>query len=149
MKVYLGTDHRGFKLKERIIRWLNGQDYEVEDVGAATYDENDDYPVYAEKLGSRVSSDTGSMGVLLCGSGAGAVAAVNKIRGIRASVGLSPEQVRAGRHDDDLNVLVIAADFTEEKEARKMIESFLKTSFDTTQQRYQRRINQIKELENG
>ena len=149
MKIYLGTDHRGFKLKERIIRWLDGQDYEVEDVGATTYDENDDYPVYAEKLGSRVSSDTGSMGVLLCGSGAGAVAAVNKIRGIRASVGLSPEQVRAGRHDDDLNVLVIAADFTEEKEARKMIESFLKTSFDTTQQRYQRRINQIKELENG
>ena len=149
MKVYLGTDHRGFELKNKLKTWLASQGYEIEDIGAHKYSLDDDYPVYAEKLGSRVSSDTGSMGVLLCGSGAGAVAAVNKIRGIRASVGLSPEQVRAGRHDDDLNVLVIAADFTEEKEARKMIESFLKTSFDTTQQRYQRRINQIKELENG
>lgn len=148
MKIFLGSDHRGYELKEKIAKWLQDEGHSIEDVGASSYEKNDDYPVFSKKIGDNVSLENGSMGILLCGSGAGAVAAVNKVKGIRASLGLNPDQVRAGRNDDDINVLVIAADFTLEDEAKRLVDSFLNTPFDATQERYQRRIDQISKLEN-
>ncbi len=147
MKVYLAADHRGFELKEKIKKSLQEEDRQVDDLGAHEYREDDDYPLYAERVGRAIQVDPESRGILFCGSGVGATAAVNKIRGVRASVGFDPEQVSAGRHDDDMNVLVIAADFTSTERAESLIESFLETSFDQRTGRYQHRINQIKELE--
>jgi RpiB/LacA/LacB family sugar-phosphate isomerase len=148
MKVYIGTDHRGFRLKESLKQWLAKEGYVVEDVGAGELDTNDDYPIFAEKVGRAVVSDSDSRGILLCGSGVGAVAAVNKIDGVRGSVGFSKEQVHDGRNDDDMNILVIAADHTSEEVAQEMIKEFIETVFDVSQPRYQRRIDQITELEN-
>lgn len=147
MRIYVGSDHRGFELKEKIKKWLRSQGYGFEDVGALAYEPNDDYPLYTEKVGRAVSTSRQSKGILLCGSGVGAVAAANKIRGVIASVGFLPEQVKAGRHDDDMNVLVLAADFISQEQAIEIITAFLTTSFDKTQERYQRRIDQIKVLE--
>lgn len=146
MKVYLGTDHRGFDLKEKIKVWLTQWGHNWQDLGAYEFDPKDDYPLYAEKVGSVVSKEQGSKGVLLCGSGVGIEVAANKIDGVKASIGKSPEQVRAGREDDDMNVLVIAADYTDEDEAKKMIEVFLKTEFKGLS-RHKRRIEDIKRLE--
>ena len=147
MKVYLGTDHRGFELKEKLKAWLLAEGYEVEDLGAHEYAPDDDYPVMSERVGRAAAADAGSRGILLCGSGAGAVAAANKIRGIRASIGFDEGQVKAGRNDDDMNVLVIAADFISPERAEKLVKAFLETPFDKHTHRYQHRINQIKELE--
>jgi len=145
MKIYLGTDHRGFELKEKIKNWLSGK-YQVEDLGAFEYDKDDDYTLYAEKVASLVAHQPDSRGILLCGSGVGVNVVANKIDGVRAGIGKSVEQVKAAREDDDMNILVIAADFTRELEAKRMVETFLQTKFDK-EARHKRRLSDIEKIE--
>lgn len=144
MKIYLGSDHRGYKLKEKIAKWLFDNGYDFEDMGAEYYDEKDDYTVYAERVASVVRDR--DRGILLCGSGVGVDVVANKFDGIRASIGKSAEQVRAGRNDDDMNVLVIAADYTKENEAIDMVSAFLETKF-SGKKRFQKRLADIEKLE--
>jgi ribose 5-phosphate isomerase B len=146
MKVYLGADHKGYKLKERIAKWLFVWEHEYEDLGADHLDPNDDYTVYAEKVASMVALEAGSRGILLCGSGVGVDIVANKFDGIRSSIGKNPDQVRAGRNDDDMNILVLAADFTKDHEAKEMVKAFLETEFDG-KERYVKRLEEIKKLE--
>ncbi|OGM05392.1 hypothetical protein A2125_02125 [Candidatus Woesebacteria bacterium GWB1_43_5] len=145
MKVYIGADHRGYKLKEKVVKWLFEWKYEFADMGADRLNTKDDYTVYAEKVASMVARDR-VRGILLCGSGVGVEVMANKFDGVRAAIGKSPEQVRAGRRDDDMNVLVIAADFTKEPEARQMVKAFLETKFGG-KARYKRRLADIKKIE--
>lgn len=146
MKIYLGADHRGYDYKEKVKEWLTKEGYEFTDLGAYKYDESDDYPEFAEKVGYMVASEEKSRGILICGSGVGVDVVANKIDGIRASIGKEKAQVIAGRRDDRMNILVIAADFTTQKEMHEMIEAFLKTEYEVNE-RHDRRLEQIKELE--
>jgi ribose 5-phosphate isomerase B len=147
MKIYLGADHRGFALKEKIKNWLEKFSYEHEDMGAYKLDGADDYTLYAEKVASVVSDNAPSArGVLVCGSGVGMDVAANKIDGARASFGLDDEQVSAGRKEDDMNILVLAADYVNEDRAKKMLEAFLKTEFDG-KKRHAKRLEEIKRIE--
>jgi ribose 5-phosphate isomerase B len=151
MKIYLGADHRGFVLKEKIASWLFEWGYAFEDIGASIFDKGDDYTKYATEVGSLVSRSsfakaTEDKGILLCGSGVGVDVVASKFDGVRAAIGKSPEQVRAGRNDDDLNILVLAADYTKDEEAKKMVKAFLETKF-SGKSRYKRRLKQISQLE--
>ncbi len=158
MKTYIGSDHRGYKLKEKVFQYLVDSGYEVEDYGAYELDPEDDYTVYAEKVGSVVGEHYvdarreehkkhGDVrGILLCGSGVGVDVVANKFDGVRASIGKEAKQVKNGREDDDMNVLVIAADFTKEDEAKKMVKVFLETKFDG-KARHKRRLEEIKRIE--
>ncbi|OGM76508.1 hypothetical protein A2210_00825 [Candidatus Woesebacteria bacterium RIFOXYA1_FULL_40_18] len=151
MKIFLGADHRGYELKEKVARWLFDAKYEFEDMGADHLDPEDDYTVYAEKVASMVSRSafakaSADKGILLCGSGVGVDVATNKFDGVRAGIGKSPQQVKAGRNDDDMNILVIAADFTKEAEAKEMVKAFLETKF-SGKSRFKRRIEDIKKIE--
>ena len=146
MKIYIGADHRGFNLKAKVKLWLYDWNYEFDDLGALALDLKDDYTVYAELVAKKVAKTPDSFGILICGSGVGVDASANKFDGIRSSVGKSAEQVKAGRHDDDMNVLVIAADFTNEAEAKGMIKIFLETDFGK-EERYERRLEEIKVIE--
>lgn len=147
MTIYIGADHRGFKLKEKVIRWIYDlRKYDFEDLGAYVYEEGDDYNKYAELVASLVADNDKSLGILICGSGVGVEVVANKFDGIRASVGKNPRQVEAGRMDDDMNILVIAADFTIDSEAKAMIKAFLETKFEGLA-RYKRRLSEIKKLE--
>lgn len=146
MKLYIGADHRGFNLKQLIIESLSLKGYEVVDLGAFELDGNDDYTVYAEKVAREVSKDIQNRGILLCGSGVGVDVVANKIDGIRASIGLTPEQVVSGRKDDDMNVLVIAAEFTQEEAVWAMLDAFLSTDFDEKES-HKRRLMDIAEIE--
>lgn len=146
MKIFIGSDHRGYKLKESIARWLFDLEHAYLDVGALSLDPKDDYTKYAEEVASLVAANKGSRGVLLCGSGVGVDVVANKFDGIRASLGKSVLQVEAGRNDDDMNILVIAADFTTEKEAKAMLIAFLETKFDGLA-RHERRIEEIEKVE--
>ncbi|EKD58048.1 MAG: hypothetical protein ACD_57C00041G0002 [uncultured bacterium] len=146
IKVYIGSDHRGFELKEKIFQWLVDGEYEVEDFGAYELDPGDDYTIFAEKVASMVGKDKYALGILLCGSGVGVDVTANKFDGVRASIGRSPEQVRAGRNDDNMNVLVIASDFTKGEEAKEMVKVFLETDF-SGKTRYKRRLEDIKRIE--
>ena len=146
MKIYLGADHKGFALKEKISKWLFEWGYTFEDLGAERLEPKDDYTVYAQRVASLVAKEEGSRGILLCGSGVGVDATANKFDGVRASLGKSPEQVRAGRNDDDMNTLVLAADYTKEEEARGMLKAFLETKF-AGKERFVRRLEDIKKIE--
>jgi ribose 5-phosphate isomerase B len=156
MKVYIGADHRGYKLKEKLKKWLKEKKYFVEDMGAYELDKSDDYTLYAEKVALMVKDNVGSSsfakasadkrGILLCGSGVGVDVVANKFDGIRASIGKSDKQVKAGRRDDNMNVLVIASDFTKELEAKSMIKTFLRTKYEKIA-RHERRLEEISRIE--
>ena len=119
---------------------------EIEDVGAHVLDENDDYTTYAGRVASGVSMAKDSRGILFCGSGVGVDIMANKFDGVRSSVGIKPEQVVSGRRDDNMNVLVIAADYTSEDDAFAMIEAFLKSEYKENE-RYERRLSDIRKIE--
>ena len=152
MKIYIGSDHRGFHLKEKIFKWLVENDYLVEDMGAYEYDKEDDYTLYAEKVASVVGASSVTKatedirGVLLCGSGVGVDIVANKFDGVRASVGIDSEQIKSGRKDDDMNILVLAADHTGEHKAKDMVKAFLETKFDK-KTRHKRRLSEIEKIE--
>jgi ribose 5-phosphate isomerase B len=146
VKIFIGADHRGYELKEKIAQWLFDMEYAFQDLGALTLDPNDDYTKYAEDVASLVAKTEGSRGVLLCGSGVGADIVANKFDGIRAGIGKDVFQVEAGRNDDDMNILVIAADFTDERDAKAMLIAFLETKF-AGKARYERRLQEIEKIE--
>ena len=148
MKIYLGSDHRGYNLKEKVTQWLFEWKYSFEDMGADFYDPDDDYTLYAERVAVLVrdSDREGRMGILLCGSGVGVGVTANKFDGVRASIGKNVDQVKAGRSDDDMNVLVLAADYTSDTEAKEMVKIFLETKFDY-KSRHKRRLEEIAKIE--
>jgi ribose 5-phosphate isomerase B len=146
MKIYIGADHRGFELKEKISKWLFEMDHAFQDLGAQSLDPEDDYTKPAMEVASLVAKNEGSRGILLCGSGVGVEVVANKFDGVRAAIGKDIFQIEAGRADDDMNVLVIAADYTEEKEAKAMLIAFLETKF-SGKARYERRLEEIEKIE--
>jgi len=144
--IYLGSDHRGFELKEALRAWLVSEDYQVEDLGAHVYDANDDYPDYALKVAQKVAADPNGRGILLCGSGVGVDIVANKVDGVRSGIGLNDDQATAARRDDNINVLVIATDYISEENAKKMIKVFLTTEF-SGEQRFTDRLQKVEAIE--
>lgn len=145
MILYIGADHRGFQLKESVKEFLKESGYTVEDVSADSYDENDDYVDFAKYVGQKVDVDATSKGILICGSGVGMDASVNKFINIRGALAFSSEQAMASRTDDDANVLILASDFTDEEAAKRIISVWLQSSF-SGEERYKRRIEKLRDL---
>ncbi|MDP1710598.1 MAG: RpiB/LacA/LacB family sugar-phosphate isomerase, partial [candidate division WWE3 bacterium] len=85
--IYLGTDHRGFALKEKIRQWLTEWNHEFEDLGNTVCDQTDDYPDFAAQVGRRVAENPAeNRGILLCGSGVGVDVVANKFKGVRSAL---------------------------------------------------------------
>lgn len=147
MKIFIGADHRGFELKEFLKKKLVERNLDCEDVGNFTYDINDDYSDFAFKVGQKVSLNPGSLGILICGSGAGVCFAVNKIKGIRGALALNSEMAKMIRNDDDINVLCLASDFITQETAWETVKAFLETDFKN-EEKYLRRIKKVEEYEN-
>lgn len=145
--IYLGTDHRGFELKERIKGWLDQWDYPYKDMGAFEYDKDDDYPDFAKAVAEKVAAEPDAKGILICGSGVGVVIAANKIKGIRAGTAINAGQIKDSVSDEDTNILGISADYLS-GQAEEVVKTFLETRF-SGQARHIRRVNKIKELENA
>jgi ribose 5-phosphate isomerase B len=143
--IYIGADHRGFRLKEEIKKWLESQQYEYRDLGAEEYDKDDDFPDISIKLAETVAIEA-AKGILVCGSGAGASIAANKVKGIRAGLCTSEKQTKAARNDDDINVLCISADSVSVEDNIKIVSVFLATMF-SSEEGFVRRINKIKTYE--
>lgn len=147
MLIYLGSDHRGFQLKEYIKALLKNMGYEVSDVGAFRYDTNDDYPDFASLVAERVSRDhENSRGILICGSGVGMDVVANKFPMIRAALVANPDQAFDSRNDDDANILCLASNYADAEIIKKIVMSWLKTPF-SREERHRRRINKIHEIE--
>ncbi len=143
--IFIGADHRGFRLKEEIKKWLESQQYEYRDLGADEYNKDDDYPDISIKLAETVVNENGR-GILICGSGAGASIAANKVKGIRAGLCTSEKQTKSARNDDDINVLCISADAISVDLNLRVVAVFLATMF-SSEERFVRRINKIKDYE--
>jgi len=146
MKIYLGADHKGYNLKKKVAEWLMDLKHDFEDLGAEEYDKSDDYTKYAARVASVVADEENSFGILICGSGVGVDIMANKFDGARASFGKNASQVKAGRRDDDMNILVLAADYTDNSTAKKMVKTFLGTKFDKAA-RHKRRLETIERIE--
>lgn len=149
MTIYLGADHGGFALKEKLKQMLTGEGYDVVDLGAATNLPDDDYPDYAHAVAEAVGKNPGSdgdRGIVICRSGFGVDITANKFRGVRAALPMSPDHIYQGRHDDNVNILALAADFMDEAMAQKIVKTFLSTPF-AKEERYQRRLDKIAKFE--
>lgn len=143
--IYLGADHRGFKLKEKIKKWLDEWGHEYEDIGPFEYNKDDDYPLYAAKVAESIT-EPDDRGMIICGSGVGVDEVANKFDGIRSGLAINTEQIKSARHDDNINVLAIASDFTSEEDAQEIVKTFLKTEF-ADEERFNRRLGEIGEIE--
>jgi len=144
MMIYLGADHRGFKLKEKIKAWLEEWREEYEDMGNSKYDPEDDFPDYAGKVARKIQAG-GGLGILLCGSGGMALAA-NKFKGVWAVEAWDVERARHAREDDGANVLAVSADAVDEVRLKQMIRAWLKAEVKT-EEKYVRRLGKIRQLE--
>lgn len=147
MKIYLGADHAGFELKEKIKSFLLEKDFDVEDCGAFTFDQNDDYPNLVLNAARKTSEDSSAFGIVFGKSGTGECIVANKAKGVRAALGFNKENVELSRLHNDANVLSLGSLFVNEKLAKELVKIFLETKF-TNEERHVRRINKIKELEN-
>lgn len=146
MRVYIGSDHRGFKLKEKIKQWLTQEGYEVEDVGAYLLDPDDDYVDFGIRVAELVEGgESHDRGILLCGSGHGMDILANRFRGVNAILAFNIEVTRQGREHEGANVLVLPANWVEEEEAKERVRVFLETEVNNDE-RYQHRRLRMKNL---
>ncbi len=145
MKVFVASDHAGFVKKNELIERL-AHEFEVTDLGPASLDPQDDYPVFAEKVGRAVVGNPDSFGVLLCRSGEGMEIAANKVDGVRAALVWKEHLAVETRSDNDSNVVVFASDEHKLEDLYKMTKAFLLTPF-SGMERHRRRIDEIKEIE--
>ena len=147
MKIYVGADHGGYELKDKVRQWLTEWGYQSEDVGAHQLDPADDYPEFAFKVAEKVASEADAVGVLLCRSGGGVTIAANKVRGIRAVPVYTVEQAQHARRDNDANVISLAGDWVTDEEVKALLKTYLETPYSKAK-RHQRRLDQIAAYEN-
>lgn len=146
MKIYIGTDHNGYKDKEQIIRYLKDLGHEVIDDGNEQSDPADDFPLYASKVVKDVLiNPDGSRGILLCGSGQGMCMAANRYKGIRACLCRDENDAHSARYEDDANVLCLSADNTSWPYIEKILITWLNTIF-SNEPRYVRRVKELDNL---
>src|SRR3989338_10701892 len=107
MKIYIAADHAGFYLKKELIKYLGIKGFEVEDLGAFEMNEADDYPDFVIPCAQKVADDTGSVGIVIGGSGQGEAIAANKVKGIRAAVyyGGNSQIPKLAKEHNDANIL--------------------------------------------
>lgn len=146
MHVHIGTDHAGFELKNRLVQALRDKGHEVTDHGAHAYDALDDYPPFCTEVGQGVVAVSGSLGVVIGGSGNGEQIAANKVRGIRAALVWNEETARLARQHNDANVISVGARQHTEEELEELIDIFLAEPFPG-EERHQRRIDLISQYE--
>ena len=139
MRVYLGSDHAGFALRQRLLGRVAELGHDPVDLGPAEYDDDDDYPPYCLLVGTRVVADPGSLGVVIGGSGNGEAIAANKVPGVRCALAFSEQTARLGREHNDANVLSLGARMYDEDTAVGYAETFLATAFSGAA-RHARRI---------
>ena len=163
MKIYIGSDHTGFEVKEKLKIYLSelGLGYEVEDKGAFTYDADDDYPDFIREVAIAVANDPErSRGVILGGTGQGEAMCANRVKGARAAVFYGEaiaqgvidikgekssdpfEIVKLARTHNDANILSLSVRFLSEDQIKFATQLFLKTEFKA-EERHIRRINKL------
>lgn len=144
MRVAIGSDHRGYHLKEQIIAMLRSKGHEVDDAGACGT-ESCDYPDFAAMVAKKVSQGAAERGVLICGTGMGMAICANKFRGVRAAPCNDEVTAELSRRHNDLNVLCLSGDMLSPRAVERIVEAWFSTPFEGG--RHERRVEKIRELE--
>ncbi len=148
MKIYIGSDHAGFELKEKLVPFLKELGHEVEDKGAYSLDPQDDYPDFVIPVAQAVADNPEqSRGIVLGGSGQGEAICANRFKGVRAFTYYVPSRgevniVEDSRSHNDSNVISLGARFLSEEEARTAVKLWLETPF-SKEERHIRRIAKL------
>jgi ribose 5-phosphate isomerase B len=146
MKVAVAFDHRGVKLRDRILETLVALSHEVVDLGTDTDAERVDYPDKAREIGEAIRAGDADRGVLVCGSGVGASVAASKLPGIRAAVCHDTYSAHQGVEHDDMNVLCLGSGVVGADLAAELLRAFLAARFDGGE-RYVRRLEKVERME--
>ncbi len=144
-KIYIGADHRGFPLKDKIVKLLGRRGYTVEDMGTFDGTNNCDYPKVACRVAHAVAKTKGGRGVLVCMSGIGQAIAANKVRGAYAALCCNAEAAALSRQHNNANILVLGAKFVKEKDIPGILDAWLAAEFEGG--RHGRRFKQIQKIE--
>jgi len=144
MRIAVGSDHRGFSIRPKIIEWIQEMGHEVTDVGSHTPDPVD-YPDIAATVGRMVISDQVDRGVLICGTGFGMSIAANKVRGIRAAACHDDVTAEMSRRHNDANILCLSAELLGDRVIQRMLKIWFDTPFEGG--RHARRVQKIANLE--
>ncbi|MBI4150885.1 RpiB/LacA/LacB family sugar-phosphate isomerase [Candidatus Woesearchaeota archaeon] len=152
--IYIGADHAGFALKEKLKAYLQSKGLHVKDFGAWKLNPTDDYPDYAIPVAELVAK-TGEKGILVCGSAEGVCIAANKVKGVRAIAAKDAITAKMSREHNDANVLCLAGGQTKKKmndlgipfpKAKQIVDVWLKTAF-SNEERHRRRLKKIEAFE--
>jgi len=141
MRVFLGSDHAGFKLKEKVKKFLSKKNISFKDVGTHSA-KSCDYPDYAKTLARMVQKNKGSFGVLVCGTGTGTAITANRFNGVRAVQATSNYLTKMAREHNNANVISLGAKIIKEKQAIQFVNTFLKTPF-SKESRHARRVKKM------
>ncbi len=139
-KIGIASDHRGYKMKQKITKYLNKKGYIVVDYGGEGLS-NDDYTEFGFKLGKAVSNHDVEKGIAICGSGIGISIACNKVKKVRCAKVDNTSEVKWARRDNDANIIAISGKMPLFR-AKDIVDAFLKYSFNGAE-RYKRRIAQL------
>jgi ribose 5-phosphate isomerase B len=144
MKIAIASDHRGFKLKNALGKYLKDQGYAIFDVGTYS-DEPCDYPDYTYLAATAVKNKKADRAIVICYTGIGSCIAANKIKGIRAALVYSPKSACLSRRHNNSNVLVLPSHLFKTKDAERIVLRWLREEFEGG--RHFRRLQKIKEIE--
>lgn len=142
MKIGIANDHRGVKLKRKIVDYLHDHGYSCVNYGTNS-DESVDYVDYAEKLCKSILKEEVTLGILICGTGIGMSIAANKINGIRCARVTTEEDAKLAKEHNMANVIAFGEDV---KDYKKIVDAFIKTEY-SSEPRHKRRIDKIMKLE--
>lgn len=145
MEVIIASDHAGFRLKEKIKKYLERKKIKYRDLGTDSL-ESVDYPDYALKVAEWVAKNKNRRGILVCGTGTGMTIAANKVRGVRAVAAYDTYSAKMSRIDNDTNVLGLRGRFFPIEKIKKIINVWLNTPF-SGERRHRRRIKKIEDYE--
>lgn len=145
MRIAVGSDHAGYPLKEHLASWLAEKGHAVYDLGTHSSDPVD-YPDYAAAVAKAVLDGRADRGIVVCGSGAGAAIAANKLQGIRAGVAHDSYTAHQMVEHDDVNVLALGSRVIGEALAEDLVKAFIEAKF-SREDRHVRRLDKIKSLE--
>lgn len=146
MRVAVAFDHRGVKLRDRVLEELRKLGHEAVDLGTDKPEPRVDYPDKAREVGEAIRGGEAERGVFVCGSGVGAAIAACKLAGIRAAICHDTYSARQGVQHDDMNVLCIGSDVVGGELAAELVAAFLAAEFDGAE-RYRRRLEKIEAME--
>ncbi len=148
MTIFIGADHRGFELKNKVIEYLQEKNIRVQDLGNYEYDPEDDNPDYAQKVAEAVLQNPEDfLGIVICGSGVGVSIAANRFKGIRCALGFNEEQITHARQNDHINALALPSEYVDFETTKKFIDTFITTQ-PALKKKYIRRAKKMDEEKN-